>query len=153
MGSLCRSLLVVAALMGALATTASAQAPPTIDAVDSPAQAFQPDSVTIAQGASVTWEFDQAATTHSVTSTSGNWDIDETRNAGGAAVTHTFSAPGTYTFHCKFHGAMTGTVTVTAEEEPRFDVLVFSRTTGFRHSDAIDAGKLAIPQIDRKSVV
>ena len=41
---------------------------------------------------------------------------------------------------------MTGTVTVTAGE-PRFDVLVFSRTTGFRHTDAIDAGKAAIPQM------
>ena len=28
--------------------------------------------------------------------------------------------------------------------DPRFDVLVFSRTTGFRHTDAIDAGKTAI---------
>ena len=42
---------------------------------------------------------------------------------------------------------MTGTVTVNAPGEPRFDVLVFSRTTGFRHTDAIDAGKLAIPQM------
>ncbi len=36
---------------------------------------------------------------------------------------------------------------VTADElrqDPRFDVLVFSRTTGFRHTDAIDAGKAAI---------
>ena len=30
------------------------------------------------------------------------------------------------------------------QEEPRFDVLVFSRTTGFRHSEAIDAGKAAL---------
>ena len=147
MGSLCRSLLLITALMGALATTASAQAPPTIDAVDAPSQAFQPDAVTVTQGDTVTWEFDQAAATHSVTATSGNWNIDETRNAGGQAVTHTFSAPGTYTFHCKFHPSMTGTVTVNAAGDPRFDVLVFSRTTGFRHSDAIDAGKLAIPQM------
>ena len=31
--------------------------------------------------------------------------------------------------------------------EPRFDVLVFSRTTGFRHTDAIDAGQAAIAQM------
>ena len=38
---------------------------------------------------------------------------------------------------------------VTADElrqDPRFDVLVFSRTTGFRHTDAIDAGKVAIAE-------
>lgn len=148
MGSVCRSLLAVlvtVACVGVLGGTAFAQAPPTIRAVDSPAQAFQPDAVTVPSGTTVRWEFDQAQATHSVTSTSANWNVDETRNAGGTAVTHRFTAPGTYTFHCKFHGAMTGTVTVT--DEPRFDVLVFSRTTGFRHSDAIDAGKLAIPQM------
>ncbi len=32
--------------------------------------------------------------------------------------------------------------TAGAQEEPRFDVLVFSKTTGFRHADAIDAGKV-----------
>ena len=32
-------------------------------------------------------------------------------------------------------------------QEPRFDVLVFSRTTGFRHTDAIDAGHAAIQQM------
>jgi glucose/arabinose dehydrogenase/plastocyanin len=145
MGSLCRSLLVVAALVGALSFTASAQAQSTIKAVDSPGPAWQPDAVTVPSGTTVSWEFDQATNTHSITSTGGSWSVDETRNANGAAVTHKFTAPGTYTFHCKFHGAMTGTVTVT--DEPRFDVLVFSRTTGFRHTDAIDAGKLAIPQM------
>src|SRR5688572_17742724 len=32
-------------------------------------------------------------------------------------------------------------------QEPRFDVLVFSRTTGFRHTEAIDAGHAAIQQM------
>jgi hypothetical protein len=32
-------------------------------------------------------------------------------------------------------------------QEPRFDVLVFSRTTGFRHVEAIDAGRAAIQQM------
>jgi plastocyanin/type 1 glutamine amidotransferase len=138
--------LVTALLACALgASAASAQSPPTIDAVDSPVQAFQPDSVTVSQGDMVTWEFDQAAATHSVTSTSGNWTIDETRNAGGAAVTRSFNTPGTYTFNCKFHPTMTGTVTVTAAGEPRFDVLVFSRTTGFRH-DHIPHTILSIQQ-------
>ena len=38
---------------------------------------------------------------------------------------------------------MTGTVTVEGAT-PRFDVLVFSRTTGFRHAEAIAAGRTAI---------
>ena len=32
-------------------------------------------------------------------------------------------------------------------QDPRFDVLVFSRTTGFRHAEAIDAGHAAIEQM------
>ena len=31
-----------------------------------------------------------------------------------------------------------------AAQTPRYDVLVFSKTTGFRHTDAIDAGKAGI---------
>ena len=34
-----------------------------------------------------------------------------------------------------------------AQAEPRFDVLVFSKTTGFRHTTAIDAGHAAIAQM------
>jgi cytochrome c len=36
---------------------------------------------------------------------------------------------------------------VTAQTEPRFDALVFSKTTGFRHTEAIDAGKAAIGEL------
>src|SRR5688572_13413744 len=35
----------------------------------------------------------------------------------------------------------------TAQEDPRFRVLVFSRTTAFRHTEAIDAGKAAIAEL------
>ena len=37
--------------------------------------------------------------------------------------------------------ALAGTASA---QTPRFDVLVFSKTTGFRHTDAIDAGKAGI---------
>jgi plastocyanin len=74
------------------ASVASAQAPAaTIKAVDSPAQAFSPSDVTVTTGQTVSWEFDQAATTHTVTSTSANWSIDETRAPNGTAVEHVFT--------------------------------------------------------------
>ena len=38
-----------------------------------------------------------------------------------------------------------------AQVEPRFDVLVFSKTTGFRHTEAIDAGRAAIAQMGTAS--
>ncbi len=34
-----------------------------------------------------------------------------------------------------------------AQDPPRFDALVFSKTTGFRHTEAIDAGKVAIRRL------
>jgi len=81
-----------------LANAAMAQGPAaTIKAQDAPTQGFSPSDVTIAAGQTVRWEFDQAAATHTVTSTSSNWSIDETRNFGGTVVEHTFADPGTYT--------------------------------------------------------
>ena len=64
-------LAAVAALLvlGIAASTASAQAPTVIEAVDSPGPAFQPSEVTVATGTTVRWEFDQATAQHTVTST------------------------------------------------------------------------------------
>ena len=141
-------LAAVAALLvlGIAASTASAQAPTVIEAVDSPGPAFAPSEVTVTTGTTVRWEFDQATAPHTVTSTGANWDppLDETRNPGGAAVERTFNTAGTYTYLCRIHGGMTGTVTVEGAAVPRFDVLVFSRTTGFRHAEAIAAGRTEI---------
>ncbi len=136
----------IAALVGfsLAATSASAQAPAaTIDASDASGPAWEPPAVTVQAGSTVRWEFDQAQTPHTLTSSSANWSIDETRDPGGAAIERAFPAPGTYTFLCRFHPNMTGTVTV----EGKYDVLVFSKTTGFRHESAITAGKAAIAQM------
>ena len=98
------------------ASVAGAQAPAaTIDAVDSPGPAYQPANVTISTGEAVRWEYDQAAQAHTLTSSSANWTIDETRSAGGAAIERTFDQPGLYTFLCRFHSCMTGTVNVESD--------------------------------------
>ncbi|HEY6691542.1 MAG TPA: ThuA domain-containing protein, partial [Solirubrobacteraceae bacterium] len=133
------------------ASVASAQAPAaTIKAVDSPAQAFSPSDVTVTTGQTVRWEFDQAATTHTVTSTSANWSVDETRAPNGAAVEHTFTQPGTYTFHCTIHPSMIGSVAVSAAADSLENVLVFSETAGFRH-DSIPNGIAAIQQLGQQN--
>src|SRR3954467_13943622 len=134
-----------------IASAALAQAPAaTIDAHDSPTQGFSPSDVTVTAGQTVRWEFDQAATTHTVTATSSNWSVDETRAPNGAAVEHTFTDPGTYTFHCKIHPNMTGSVTVSAAADALENVLVFSKTAGFRH-DSIPAGIAAIQQLGQQN--
>ena len=106
--------------------------------------------MTVTTGQTVRWEFDEAATTHTITSTSSNWSVDQTRSPNGAAVEHTFDQPGTYTFHCTIHPAMTGTVTVSAAADALEKVLVFSKTAGFRH-DSIPAGIAAIQQLGQQN--
>ncbi|HWM11671.1 MAG TPA: ThuA domain-containing protein, partial [Solirubrobacteraceae bacterium] len=140
------AVLVAVVVWAFAASAAHAQAPTVIEADDSAGSTWQPADVTVPSGATVRWEFDEADLPHTVTSTSSNWTKNESREPGGAAVEHTFESPGTYTFRCNIHGGMTGSVTVEASDEP-YDVLVFSRTTGFRHADAIAAGRTAIDQM------
>jgi cytochrome c len=134
--------LLTVVLWGVAANAAHAQGTTVIKAGDS---SWQPSEVTVPTGTTVRWEFDQTGLPHTVTSTSSNWSKNESREAGGPAVSHTFDEPGVYTFRCNLHGGMEGTVTVESDEP--YDVLVFSRTTGFRHESAINAGRTAITQM------
>jgi glucose/arabinose dehydrogenase/plastocyanin len=136
--------LVVALLTGALGTGTALAKTVVVDSVDTPSPAFMPANVTIDVGDTVRFEFDGATSTHTVTSSSPNWSLDETRDPNGAAISKTFDAAGTYTFLCKVHNGMTGSVTVAAAPANSLDkVLVFSRTAGFRH-DSIPQGIAAI---------
>jgi plastocyanin len=71
--------------------------------------AFQPDSLQIAAGSSVTWT-NADSTAHTVTSDTGAFDAGPL--APGASFTQTFDIPGTYTYHCQIHPFMTGTIVV-----------------------------------------
>ena len=71
---------------------------------------FEPSSVTITAGGTVTWNI--AATAHNVT-------FDNAAPAGGniattanSSASRTFANPGTYAYHCTIHGGMNGEVTV-----------------------------------------
>ena len=71
--------------------------------------AFQPDSLQIAVGTTVTWT-NADSTAHTVTSDTGAFDAGPL--APGASFTQTFDTPGTYTYHCQIHPFMTGTIVV-----------------------------------------
>ena len=80
-------LVVVAAIVSCALGAAPALAKTVVvDAVDAPATAFQPANTTIDVGDTVRFEFDAATTTHTVTSSSANWTIDETRDPNGAPI-------------------------------------------------------------------
>lgn len=86
---------------------------------------FVNDTVTVQVGGSVTWTHNDGSTMHTVTADDGSFDsspncsptVDPLPPTGdcmqqGDTFTVTFSAPGTFTYHCKVHPSMTGTVQV-----------------------------------------
>jgi predicted lipoprotein with Yx(FWY)xxD motif/plastocyanin len=71
---------------------------------------FQPASLTVKAGTTVTWT-NTGAVAHTVTASDGSFDSGHV--APGATFQHTFATAGTFTFHCAIHASMTGTVVVT----------------------------------------
>jgi len=70
---------------------------------------FSPSSITVSSGTTITWT-NKESVTHTVTS---NTALFESGNMGkNDKFTYTFSTVGTFPYHCKFHGGMTGTVIV-----------------------------------------
>lgn len=74
---------------------------------------FDPDSVAVSAGGTVTWTWNGAAA-HNVTWVSGGFANASTRSTGTHAVT--FGSAGTYLYYCSIHGSptsgMRGRVTV-----------------------------------------
>jgi plastocyanin len=73
---------------------------------------FSPVDLSVAVGTTVTWSWSPGAVQHNVTFDDG--PASATQSAG--SYTRTFSAAGTFPYHCTIHGAavMHGTVTVSA---------------------------------------
>lgn len=72
--------------------------------------AFDPASISVAAGTTVTWTNTDSAA-HTV-----RWDDGTAPSgsltSGGAPYTRTFDTPGTFAYACGIHPAMTGTVVV-----------------------------------------
>jgi plastocyanin len=88
-------------------------APPTPsgNVVSTAGIAFTPATITISTGSTVTWQIVDA--THNVTfgiNKPAAGDIPD--SAPGTSVSRTFSAPGTFAYHCTRHSNMTGQVIV-----------------------------------------
>ena len=71
---------------------------------------FNPASVTIATGESVTWQF--SGSRHNVTFRAAQPTGGNIPDTEGGAVSRTFVAVGTYPYDCTRHTGMSGTVTV-----------------------------------------
>lgn len=73
--------------------------------------AFSPKAVTVKVGTTVTWS-NRDEEPHTVTAEDGSFKSG-TLAGNSNTFSHTFSAPGTFTYHCSIHPYMTGTVEVT----------------------------------------
>jgi plastocyanin len=89
----------------AAATPTSAAAGASVEAKNF---AFNPKTVTIKVGDTVTWT-NQDSTTHTVT---GDGGIDSGNLAPGKSYSKTFDTAGTFNYHCSIHPSMTGQVIV-----------------------------------------
>lgn len=70
---------------------------------------FQPASITIQTGASVTWQNDDPVS-HQIVSNTNAFSSPVLNTGGG--YTHVFDQAGTYPYHCGIHPYMTGLITV-----------------------------------------
>jgi plastocyanin len=71
--------------------------------------AFDPNSITIKVGESVTWT-NQDSAGHTVTADDNSWTSPTFKK--GETFTQKFTTAGTFTYHCSIHPTMKGTVIV-----------------------------------------
>src|SRR5512135_3562877 len=122
-GLLAAAVLLLAACGATGATSAPSAAPSATAsaAASAPASAagtsasiidfgFQPASLTVKAGSTVTWK-NTGAVAHTVTANDASFDSGHV--APGASFQHTFATAGTYAYHCTIHASMTATVVVT----------------------------------------
>jgi plastocyanin len=92
------------------AAPAAPAAPVVTDHVAIQSFAFGPGTVTVKPGTTVTWT-QQDEDQHTVTADDATFASSPL--VIGQTYTHTFTAPGTYHYHCAIHPVMHGAVTVT----------------------------------------
>ena len=71
--------------------------------------AFNPASITVTAGTTITWT-NKDAIAHTVTSDSNAFDSGSVKSGG--TFSFTFSTAGTYSYHCTIHPSMVASVTV-----------------------------------------
>ena len=94
----------------ALSQTAPAPAPSTA-AIEIKGFAFNPATVSVKTGTTVTWTNNDTVS-HTVTSDSGGL-LNSPTLAPGQSFSFTFSAPGTTAYHCAIHPMMKASIVVT----------------------------------------
>ncbi len=100
---------IVALLMSCMSSRTPTDVVQQTMSVTIASSAFSPASITVPVGSMVTWT-NKDAIAHTTTSDGAGWDSGSL--AQNASFAHTFTAKGTFTYHCSIHPFMTGTVMV-----------------------------------------
>ena len=76
---------------------------------------FQPDTLEVSTGATVTWtnEDDIQHTATAGAPDAPTEEFDVALDGAGASGSHTFDTPGTYAYFCEVHNSMLGEIVVT----------------------------------------
>lgn len=82
---------------------------PTAGTVNIEGNAFNPTTITINKGETVTWQNNDSVP-HRVAANDGSFDLGD--QPGGAKVQFTFNIVGTFNYHCTIHSFMKGIVIV-----------------------------------------
>ena len=92
--------------------TNSNSTPPTVEntSIGITGFAFQPAALSVKVGTTVTWTNNDNAS-HTVTSNAGS-ELNSQTLSNGGTYSHTFTVPGSFSYHCAIHPSMQGSVTV-----------------------------------------
>jgi amicyanin len=71
---------------------------------------FNPSTLTVAVGTTVTWT-NEDSVSHTVTSDSGS-ELSSPNIPSGQTYSHTFNSTGTFDYHCSIHTSMKGKIVV-----------------------------------------
>ena len=106
-------LAVVSGCYGTNTTTQPTQTQPaTTNMVEIKGLAFNPATITVSKGTTVTWTHNDG-TPHTVTTTTAPVDFDSGIKNKGDTFNQTFNTAGTYEYFCSIHPSMKGNVIVT----------------------------------------
>jgi len=90
--------------------TATPANSPTANTITIQGSSFNPSTITVAKGDTVTWVNNDTYTHHVASDTAGTFDLGDQPN--GASTSYTFDKSGTFKYHCTIHTSMKGTVIV-----------------------------------------
>ena len=91
------------------ATTSGDQAGADAATVKMTDMTFDPQTITVAAGTTITW-VNEDSVSHNAVADDESWGTDIFGEGGSASIA--FDTPGTYTYNCTLHAGMVGTVVV-----------------------------------------